>query len=112
MEVTPVKLFIYETQEGRRPYSEWLEGLRDSKTRGIIRARLNRVRLGNFGDCKSVGEGVFEFRIDLGPGFRIYFGKEGQDIVLLLCGGTKRTQVSDIELAKDYWRDYRSRDDD
>ena len=81
------------------------------KTKGIIRARLNRVRLGNFGDCKPVGEGVFEFRIDVGPGFRIYFGKEDQDIVVLLCGGSKRTQDSDIRLAQEYWHDYRSRDD-
>jgi putative addiction module killer protein len=112
MEVTPVKVFIYETESGKRPYSEWLEGLGDKKTKGIIRARLNRVRLGNFGDCKPVGEEVFEFRIDRGPGFRLYFGKEGKEIVILLSGGTKKGQDRDIKKAKEYWADYRSRKDE
>ena len=109
MGITAVRLFIYETKEGRNPYSEWLEGLKDKRTKGVIRARLNRVRLGNFGDCKAVGEGVFEFKIDYGPGFRIYYGREGKEVVILLCGGVKKSQKQDIKKAKEYWADYRSR---
>lgn len=112
MEITPVNLGIYRTREGQKPFSEWLEGLKDKKTKGIIRARLNRVRLGNFGNCEPVGEGVFEFKIDYGSGFRIYFGREGREVVILLCGGIKKGQKRDIEKAKEYWTDYRSRKDE
>lgn len=107
METLPIQLFIYERGDGRRPYLDWLDELQDKKSVGVIRARLNRVRLGNFGDCKSVGGGVFELRIDYGPGFRVYFGKEGNEIVILLCGGTKKGQGRDIERAVEYWADYR-----
>jgi len=103
---------IYVTEAGDVPFSQWLNGLRDTRTRGIIRARINRVRLGNFGDCRSLGEGIFEFRIDYGPGYRIYFAQEGQTLVILLCGGDKSSQRQDIETAKIYWTDYRSRSDD
>ncbi len=71
--------------------------------------RLERFRLGNVGDWKSVGEGVLELRIDWGPGYRVYFAQDGKEIVLLLCGGEKGTQVRDIKDAKKYWRDYRGR---
>jgi putative addiction module killer protein len=101
----------YLTKDGEAPYEEWLAKLRDARTRGIIRARINRVRLGNFGDCLSVGDGVFEFQIDYGPGYRVYFGQEGSDLVILLCGGDKSSQHRDIDKAKEYWADYRSRSD-
>lgn len=68
---------IYLTQAGDAPFSQWLKRLRDPRTRGIIRAHINRIRLGNFGDCRSVGEGIFEFRIDYRPGYRIYVAQEG-----------------------------------
>ena len=71
--------------------------------------RLDRVSLGNFGDCRSVGEGVQELRIDYGPGYRVYFGQLGSTIVLLLCGGDKSTQAKDINLAHYYWSEYRKR---
>ena len=83
--------------------------MKDAKTRARIRVRINRIRLGNFGDCKSVGSGVSEFRIDYGPGYRVYFGRVGEKIVLLLCGGTKKNQEKDIKLAKEYWYDYKKR---
>ena len=72
----------------------------------IIQARLNRVRLGNFGDARALGGGVEELRIDYGPGYRIYFGRDGQTVVVLLCAGDKQSQRHDIETAKAYWRDY------
>ena len=73
---------------------------------GIIRARLNRIRLGNFGDCKSVGGGVDELRIDFGPGYRIYFGRDGATVIVVLCGGDKKTQARNISTAQRYWKEY------
>jgi putative addiction module killer protein len=109
VEATPKKLQIYVTEDGRAPFSEWLASLRDLKARAKIRVRLDRVSLGNFGDCHGVGDGVQELRIDYGPGYRVYFGQEGATIVLLLCGGDKSTQTKDIEIAKGYWNEYRRR---
>lgn len=109
VEATPKELRIYVTKDGREPFSEWLASLRDIRARAKIRVRLDRVSLGNIGDCHTVGEGVQELRIDYGPGYRIYFGQEGATIVLLLCGGDKSTQSRDIETAKRYWSEYRRR---
>jgi putative addiction module killer protein len=72
----------------------------------ILQARLNRIRLGNFGDSKPVGDGVEELRIDFGPGYRVYFGRDGQTVIVLLCAGSKQTQSKDTETAKAFWRDY------
>ena len=98
----------YLTSDGKCPFSEWLEKLRDRQARAIIRKRINRVRQGSLGDSKSVGGGVFEFRIDFGAGYRVYFGQDGNTIVVLLCGGDKGSQDADIKRAKQYWKDYRS----
>ena len=109
MEATPKELQIYVTKDGRAPFSEWLASLRDIKARAKIRVRLDRVGLGNLGDCHGVGDGVQELRIDYGPGYRVYFGQVGSAIVLLLCGGDKSTQTKDIEQAKCFWSEYRRR---
>lgn len=109
MEARPKELRIYVTTAGREPFSDWLKSLRDQRARAKIRVRLDRVSLGNFGDCHAVGDGVQELRIDYGPGYRVYFGQEETTIVLLLCGGNKHTQSKDIETAKRYWGEYRSR---
>ncbi|UCD82952.1 MAG: type II toxin-antitoxin system RelE/ParE family toxin [Desulfobacterales bacterium] len=95
--------------DGRCPFRNWLKSLKDINARARIRVRLNRIRLGNFGDCKSVGSGVSEFRIEYGPGYRVYFGRVGKKLILLLCGGSKKNQEKDIELAKEYWNDYKKR---
>ncbi len=105
----PFSLEEYVTEEGRIPFREWLHGLRDRRARAKIRVRLNRVRLGNFGDAKPVGNGVYELRIPYGPGYRVYFARTGQRVVLLLCGGDKSTQKSDIAKAKAFWKDYKRR---
>jgi putative addiction module killer protein len=105
------ELRLYVAGNGKVPYSLWLHSLKDIRTRAVIRVRLNRIRLGNFGDCKSVGEGVMELRIDHGPGYRVYFGQLDQRIVLLLCGGDKSSQGRDMEKARAYWVDYRRRED-
>jgi putative addiction module killer protein len=100
-----IELLLY--RKGRSiPFSDWLASLRDARTIGIIRARLNRVRLGNFGDCRSVGNGVEELRINFGPGYRIYYGWQSSLVVVLLCGGDKRTQARDILAAQKYWKEF------
>ncbi len=108
-EAVPNDLEVYQTEEGRSPFSEWIHRLEDCAARARIRARLARLRLGNFGDTNSLGDGLQELRIPYGPGYRVYFGRAGTRLVLLLCGGTKRTQSRDIEQARSYWRDYRRR---
>ena len=108
MEVQPREIQYYTTSEGKIPFEDWYYSLRDSKAKTIITKRLNRVSLGNLGDCRFVGEGVFELKIDYGPGYRVYFGEIGTTIVLLLCGGDKSTQDRDIYQAIAYWTDYRS----
>ena len=107
LETRTRELEFYITQNGRVPFTDWFESLRDQKTRTRIRGRLTRLELGNFGDCQSVGEGVFELRIHFGPGFRVYFGEVGDTLILLLCGGDKSSQQRDIERAKTYWQDYK-----
>ena len=84
--------------------------MRDPKAQYRIDLRLNRLQAGNFGDTRSVGAGVYELKIDYGPGYRVYFGQEGAKIVLLLMGGDKSTQEQDIRQAQQHWRDYRRRD--
>ena len=109
MNVLPRTVRNYATLEGKVPFEEWLLSIKDRKARAIIRNRINRVRMGNMGDTESVGDGVFELRIHFGPGFRLYFGELEQVIVILLYGGIKRTQRRDIERAKEYWQELRSR---
>jgi putative addiction module killer protein len=96
----------YLTIGGRSPFNEWLLGVRDLKARARIRARLDRVGFGNLGDYASVDNGVFELRLFFGPGYRVYYGLEGDTHVVLLSGGTKATQKRDIRIAKKYWKDY------
>jgi len=111
MATDPRTLRIYSAADGSRPFEKWLEGLRDYEAQARILGRLGHVRLGSLGDWKAVGEGVGELRIPVGPGYRVYFGQDGASVVILLCGGSKATQHRDIENAKTYWRDYRSRRD-
>jgi putative addiction module killer protein len=101
-----VEILEYLTTDGRNPFRDWVEALKDREARARIRVRINRVRLGNLGDCKSVGGGVSELRIPHGPGYRVYFGRQGSTVVVLLCAGDKRTQARDIEVAHAYWGDY------
>ncbi|NCS51054.1 MAG: type II toxin-antitoxin system RelE/ParE family toxin [Microcystis aeruginosa G13-05] len=108
MATQPREIERYVTADGQIPFDNWFDSIRVSKTQTIISKRLDRVRMGNLGDYRSVGGGVFELRIDYGPGYRIYFGQVGTTIVLLLCGGDKSSQIKDIRQAQKYWRDYRS----
>ncbi len=95
-----------ELQNGLVPFDEWFDSLRDRRMQAAVDARLTRVRAGNFGDCKSVGGGVSELRINLGPGLRVYYGLRGQQIVVLIGGGDKRNQARDIRRAQQLWRQW------
>jgi putative addiction module killer protein len=108
--ITPKEVLAYQTREGRIPFNEWLDDLGDRRVVARIFARLARVRQGNLGDCRGVGGGVSELRVDHGPGYRVYFAQKGQTLVILLCGGDKRTQERDIQRAKQYWQDYNEQD--
>jgi putative addiction module killer protein len=102
-------LIVYERLHGHCPYDRWFVSLRNERAQSRIIAKLRQVRAGNLGDCKSVGDGVIELRIDAGPGYRIYCGRSGVALVVLLCGGDKSTQSQDIERAKGFWADWKRR---
>ena len=104
-----IEVFRYQTADGKEPLTEWLQSLRDKQARAKVRIRLKRLEAGLFGDCEPVGDGILELREHLGAGYRVYFGRQGQTIVILLCGGTKKTQVADIKTAREYWADWKRR---
>ena len=104
-----LQLRRYRTAGGDEPFTRWLSKLKDRQARARILARLERLEIGNFGDCKVIGHGISELRIDWGPGYRVYFGREGQTVVVLLCGGDKRKQDTDIKRAIALWQEYENR---
>ena len=104
-----MELRRYLTASGRDVLGKWLAGLRDTRTKAKIVARLDRLSAGNFGDCKALRGGLFELRINWGHGYRVYYGLVGRVCILLLCGGDKRKQSSDIKRALEYLKDYRER---
>ena len=93
---------------GRSPFSEWFAAL-DAPAAGKVTVALTRLELGNFSNVRGVGSGVFECKIDFGPGYRVYFGKDGEQLVILLGGGTKKRQQRDIAAALDDWAEYKRR---
>jgi len=99
----------YTNKQGKSPYAEWLFGLRDARAKAKIIMQVDKMELGLFGDTEPIGEGLSELRIHYGPGYRIYYGKEGQQVYLLLCGGDKSTQPKDIKKAKEHWNDHKRR---
>lgn len=102
------ELKIYAQPSGKRPFIEWLENkIKNLKTRTRIEVRLDRLALGIYGDCEPVGEGVFELKLHFGSGYRIYFAECNKEIILLLCGGDKSSQDTDIRCAKVYWKEAR-----
>ena len=98
----------YLDTEGKSPYARWFDRLNVAAAVKVATA-VHRMELGNFSNVKGVGTGVFELRINVGPGYRIYFGKDGNQLVILLAGGTKKRQSADIAAAKANWRDYKNR---
>lgn len=99
----------YVTPEGTDPFQEWLDGLKDLRGRVAVLRRVDRIITGNFGDCRFCRDGVWELRIDVGPGYRVYYAELGGEQMLLLGGGPKRTQQADIIRAARHLYDFRRR---
>ena len=99
-----LEVIIYSDKSGKRPFLKWLDSL-DMSIRKRVEYRVLRLSLGNYGDFKFLSNNIYELRLDFGPGYRIYFGKDGSRIVVLISGGDKKTQKKDIEGAKEYWLD-------
>ena len=108
-EARPRIVLKYRTPHGKIPFDQWYEGLRDDVGKQAVTRRIHRMTLGNLGHCDDVGEGVWGLKIDVGPGYRAYFGQDGQVMIILLCGGEKHGQQRDIAIARAYWRDYKNR---
>ncbi len=109
METFPYTIVYYLTESGGKPFKKWLDGLKDITARQKVRIRLDRVRLGNLGKNRCIGAGVYELKIDYGPGYRVYYGLDRKTVVLLLLGGDKSSQKKDIAQAQMYWEDYKRR---
>lgn len=99
----------YLNSDGRDPFADWLASLADRRARAFAVVRVGRMEAGAFGDCKPVGAGVWEARIDYDPGYRVYYARAGNRLILLLTGGDKRKQKADIARAVDYWKDWQER---
>jgi len=110
--MTEIVIKVYETPNGKRPFEEWIKDIRELHTRAKILTRIDRLKVGNFGDCKTLQDGVCELRIHYGPGIRIYYGKIEGKLILLLCGGDKGSQEKDIAKAKEYFKDFQKRGKD
>jgi putative addiction module killer protein len=108
METRERNPLYYQTISGRAPFKEWRNCITDQDARAAVDARIARLRGGNFGDSRPIGGGASENRIDVGPGYRIYYGVNGDDVILL-CAGDKSTQGADIKNAKAHWKDYKKR---
>lgn len=104
-----MELWHYLTRQEVDPFQRWLDSIADVRSRQAVLRRVDRLARDNFGDCRFCRDGVWELRIDFGPGYRVYFARLSLKIVLLLAGGSKRTQARDIDRALDYWNDYRRR---
>lgn len=98
----------YATEDGKSPYRRWFKALNTAAAVKVTTA-LERMEDGNLSNAKAVGSGVSEYKIDFGPGYRIYFGMDGLTLVILLCGGTKKRQQAGIQAAKRFWADYKKR---
>jgi putative addiction module killer protein len=103
-----IEVLLYEQEDGHAPFKAWFDDL-DRQAAAKVTIAVERLRHGNFSNVKGVGAGVQEFRIDWGPGYRLYLGRDGEKLVILLTGGTKQRQDADIERAKNYWADYKRR---
>jgi putative addiction module killer protein len=104
--VVSVREFL--DRQGSSPFAKWF-GRLDAAAAAKVTTALLRLELGNLSNVKGVGAGVFEYRIDFGPGYRVYFGKDGDTVVILLGGGTKKRQNRDIAIAQERWKDYKQR---
>ena len=106
---TVIEIRHFVSRAGKDVFDDWLSELADARAQAKIASRINRLATGNFGDCKPLRQGMCELRIDWGPGYRVYYAMLGRVCVLLLCGGDKRKQSSDIDRALEYLKDYKER---
>lgn len=104
-----IEILRYQREDGREPFTEWLDALRDKVAQARIRVRLRRVQAGNFGDSEAIGGGVIELRVHVGAGYRVYCGRHGRAVVILLCGGDKGSQATDIKRANELWSEWKGR---
>jgi putative addiction module killer protein len=104
-----IEILRYQREDGREPFTEWLDALRDKVAQARIRVRLRRVQAGNFGDSEPIGGGVIELRVHVGAGYRVYCGRHGRAVVILLCGGDKGSQATDISWANELWSEWKGR---
>jgi putative addiction module killer protein len=103
-----IEIREYIDAQGRSPYARWFDGL-NARAAAKVATALVRMEQGNLSNAKGMGAGVSEYRLDFGPGYRVYFGKDGDTLIILLGGGTKKRQSKDIEAAQDLWREYKQR---
>jgi putative addiction module killer protein len=103
-----MKIVEYLAVNGASPFRNWFDGL-DSRVAAKVTTALIRMGMGNISNVESVGGGVYERKIDYGPGYRIYFGMDGKELVILVGGGTKKRQSQDIETAREHWADYKTK---
>ena len=104
-----IEIFRYQREDGHEPFTQWLDALRDKAAQARIRVRLRQVQAGNFGDSEPVGGGVIELRVHIGAGHRVYCGRHGRAMVILLCGGDKSSQATDIKRAMELWSEWKGR---
>jgi putative addiction module killer protein len=104
-----MEVLRYRRADGSEPFADWLDSIRDKVAAARIRVRLRNLEAGNLGDWASVGDGVMELRVHVGAGYRVYCGRHGTTLVILLCGGDKGTQAKDIARAKEFWSDWKRR---
>ena len=97
----------YRTPAGKAPAQEWLSAIKDKLTQAILYKRIRQAGLGQFGKTRNVGDGVWELKIDYGPGYRVYYGIHGDELILILMAGSKRTQTADIKKARAYWIEWK-----
>lgn len=103
------KVSDYLTDDGHDHFKEWLGNLAERQARARVVVRVQRMAVGNFGDCKPIADGVWELRIDYGPGYRVYYARTGGKLLLILVGGDKRKQQAEIETALEYWKNWNRR---
>lgn len=105
------KVSDYLTDDGHDPFKEWLANLADRQARARVVVRIQRMAAGNFGDCKPIDNGLWELRIDHGPGYRVYYARAGAKLILILIGGDKRKQQAEIKTALEYWKNWNRRNE-
>lgn len=109
MQIKQRAVDYYKTPNGKEPAKESLSSIKDKLTQAILYKRIRQAGLGQFGNIRPVGDGVWELKIDYGPGYRVYYGVQGDELILILMTGSKRTQSADIKKARVYWNEWKER---